>query len=202
MRPAFKEMKNGKGETPYDLFVRTHEELRTKGEKWMMDTAEFSMLVATVMFSSVFSAQPADSSNRTATLAMVFSVSSAVALFSSATSFVMFLSILTSRYSYDDFLVWLPVRLMFGVTSLCISIAAMMVSYSISFWLKNFKHKELPLIFVFIGIFACVPILYVLLRGRLFVDIVRSTLFRYKPCERLLYKEVSHELRIRKLSIP
>ncbi|KAL4599550.1 hypothetical protein ACB092_11G134700 [Castanea dentata] len=201
VRPAFKEMVNGKGETPYALFARTHEELRTKGEKWMMDTAEYSMLVATLICSIMFSVQPADGSNRTANLAMVFSVSNAVALFSSSTSLVMFLSILTSRYSYDDFLVRLPVRLMFGVTSLGISIAAMMVSFSISFWLKNFKHKELPLIFVFIGLFACVSILYVLLKCRLFVDIVRSTLFRFKPCERLLYKEVSHEQRIRKLKI-
>ncbi|KAF3945944.1 hypothetical protein CMV_027733 [Castanea mollissima] len=201
VRPAFKEMVNREGETPYALFARTHEDLRTKGEKWMMDTAEYSMLVATLICSIMFSVQPADRSNRTANLAMVFSVSNAVALFSSSTSLVMFLSILTSRYSYDDFLVQLPVRLMFGVTSLGISIAAMMVSFSISFWLKNFKHKELPLIFVFIGLFACVSILYVLLKCRLFVDIVRSTLFRFKPCEHLLYKEVSHEQRIRKLKI-
>ncbi|KAL0005150.1 hypothetical protein SO802_012711 [Lithocarpus litseifolius] len=39
--PAFKEMKNGNGEKPYVLFARTHEELRTKAEKWMMDTSGF-----------------------------------------------------------------------------------------------------------------------------------------------------------------
>ena len=45
VRPAFKEMKNRNEETPYVVFARTHEELRTKGEKWMIDTANYSMVV-------------------------------------------------------------------------------------------------------------------------------------------------------------
>ncbi|XP_065632304.1 uncharacterized protein LOC111997231 [Quercus suber] len=180
--PAFKQMKNGNEETPYALFARTHEELRTKGEKWMMDTTKYSMVVATLISFIMLTAAKADGLKDSPNLFMVFSVSSAMALFCSLTSLVMFLSILTSRYSYNDFLVCLPVRLMIGVASLFISIAAMTVSFSASFW----SDRELPLIFVVSGSFACVPILCVLLKYRLFVDIVRSIFFRFRKRRRLL----------------
>jgi len=188
--PAFKEMKNGNGETPYVLFARTHEELRTKGEKWMMNTAEFSMVVATLISFIMFTAIKADKLKDSPNLFMVFSVSSAIALFCSSTSLIMFLSILTSRYSYNDFLVSLPTKLMIGVASLFISIASMIVAFCASFNLKYHNHQGFPLMAVVFGIFSCVPILYVLLKYRLLFDIVRSTCFSsslFKPRHRLLY---------------
>ncbi|KAK7845651.1 hypothetical protein CFP56_009086, partial [Quercus suber] len=165
VNPAFKEMKNTNGETPYALFATNHENLRKEGEKWMMNTATSSMVVATLIATIVFSDQAADKSNRSPKLFLAYSISSAIALFGSSTSLIMFLSILTSRFSYEDFVVWLPIRLMIGVTSLFISIAAMMVV---------------------IGFFACVPILYVLLKYRLLVDILRSTFFQFQPQHPLL----------------
>ena len=42
-------MKNEKGETPYGLFAMEHEDLRKEGEKWMMNTAKSSMVVATLI---------------------------------------------------------------------------------------------------------------------------------------------------------
>nr|XP_023913451.1 uncharacterized protein LOC112025029 [Quercus suber] len=191
--PAFKEMKNGNGETPYVLFERTHEELRKKGEKWMKDTSNYSMLVAILIPSIMFSGEMADEPEDSPNLFRIFTVSSAIALFSSSTSLIMFLSILTSRYCYKDFRKWLPVRLLIGVATLCISIVAMMVAFFTFFWLNNLNQKELPVTFVVIGLFACAPILYVLLKWRLFADIARSTFFRCKPRQRLLYKEVTHE---------
>ncbi|KAL0005151.1 hypothetical protein SO802_012712 [Lithocarpus litseifolius] len=195
--PEFKEMKNrdgDDGEKPYVLFARTHEELRTKGEKWMINTANYSMLVSTIIGSIMFPGLIAEGlDNNSPNLYLVFSVASVIALFSSSTSLVMFLSILTSRYSYNDFLLWLPLRLLIGVATLCISIAAMMVAFFTSFMLKNFNRKELPVIFAVIGLFACAPILYVLLKWYLFADIARSTFFQWKPRQRILYKKVSHE---------
>ena len=179
---AFKEMKNKNNGavTPYVLFAKNHEKLRKEGEKWMINTANYSMLVATVISSIMFSGQIADGLNQYPKLYKLFSVSSAIALFSSSTSLVVFLSILTSHYSYEDFLMSLPARLMIGVALLCISIATMMVAFFVSFWVKNHNQKEMLQIIVFIGLFACVPILYVLLKWRLFLDIFRSTFFRYK----------------------
>ena len=97
VRPAFKEMKNRNEETPYVVFARTHEELRTKGEKWMIDTANYSMVVATLIGSTMFSGLIADGLDRSYKYYLAFSVASAIALFSSSTSLVMFLSILTSE---------------------------------------------------------------------------------------------------------
>ena len=186
VNPAFKEMENPEGETPYVLFAMNHENLRKEGEKWMMNTAQSSMVVATLIGTIVFSDQVADKSNRSPKLFLAYSISSAIALFGSSTSLIMFLSILTSRYSYEDFVVWLPIRLMIGVTSLFISIAAMMVAFSTSFWLRNLNHQELSSFFVVIGLFACVPILYVLVKYRLLVDILRSTFFQFRPQHLLL----------------
>ena len=186
VNPAFKEMENPEGETPYVLFATNHENLRKEGEKWMMNTAKSSMVVATLIGTIVFSDQAADKSNSSPKLFLAYSISSAIALFGSSTSLIMFLSILTSRYSYEDFVVWLPIRLMIGVTSLFISIAAMMVAFSTSFWLRNLNHQELSSFFVVIGLFACVPVLYVLLKYRLLVDILRSTFFQFQPHHLLL----------------
>ena len=190
VNPAFKEMKNTKGETPYVLFATNHENLRKEGEKWMMNTAQSSMVVATLIGTIVFSDQVADKSNRSPKLFLAYSISSAIALFGSSTSLIMFLSILTSRYSYEDFVVWLPIRLMIGVTSLFISIATMMVAFCASFTLKYHSHKGFPLIAVLFSLFACLPILYGLLKYRLLYDIVRSTYFSsslFHPRQRLLY---------------
>ena len=45
----------------------------------------------------------------------IFVISDAAALFSSLASIIMFLSILTSCYAENDFLISLPTRLMFGL---------------------------------------------------------------------------------------
>lgn len=187
VRPGFKEMKNGNGETPYVLFAKSHKKLRKQGEKWMMNMAQSSMVVATLIGTIAFSYQGDDKLNKSPKLGLAYSVSSVIAVFCSSASLFTFLSIITSRYSYEDFLVSLPVKLMIGVTTLFVSIAAMMVAFSTSFCLKNHNHQELPFIFSVIGLFACVPILYVLLKYRLLVDMVQSTCFRLQPQHRLPY---------------
>ena len=188
--PEYKEMKNKKGDTPYVLFAKKHEKLRKEGEKWMTNTATSSMVVATLIGSIMFTGQVVDGLNKDPHLFLAFTVSTAASLFGSSTSLIMFLSILTSRYSYEDFLVSLPVRLMIGVASLYISIVAMMVAFATSFWLKNYNHQDA--IFVVIGLCACVPIIDVLLKYRLVFDIFQSTFFQFRPRHRLLYQEVSY----------
>ena len=136
--PEYKEMKNKKGDTPYVLFAKKHEKLRKEGEKWMTNTATSSMVVATLIGSIMFTGQVVDGLNKDPHLFLAFTVSTAASLFGSSTSLIMFLSILTSRYSYEDFLVSLPVRLMIGVASLYISIVAMMVAFATSFVVIGF----------------------------------------------------------------
>ncbi len=188
-------MKNKEEQTPDVLFAKQHEGLRKDGEKWMRKAATSSMIIATliggIMFIGqlIFSGQPADGVNHSSdksNLVRAFSYSSAITLFSSSTSAIMFLSILTSRYSYDDFLVLLPNMLLIGVASLFISIATMMVAFSASFCLKYPKHHG----FMLMALFACLSILYGLLKYRLLYDIVRSTYCSsslFQSRQRLLY---------------
>ena len=60
---------------------------------------------------------------------MLFIISDAISLFSSSTSILIFLGILTSRYAEDDFLKSLPTKLIIGLSTLFISIAAMLVAF-------------------------------------------------------------------------
>ncbi|KAK7836355.1 hypothetical protein CFP56_022690 [Quercus suber] len=62
-------------------------------------------------------------------LFMVFIVSDALSLFSSTTSVLMFLGILTSRYEDEDFLESLPRKMIIGLSALFFSIAAMMTAF-------------------------------------------------------------------------
>ena len=187
--PDFKKMENKGGHTPYALFVRVHEELRKEGEKWMIGTAHYSMVVATLIGSIMFSGQLADGLDQNPHIFLAFTVSTAISLFGSSTSLIMFLSILISRYSFDDFHVWLPIRLLIGVTSRYISIVAMMVAFATSFWLKNYNPGAK---YVVIVLCAFVPIIDLLLNYRLVFDVVHSIFFRFRPRHRLLHEEVSY----------
>ncbi|XP_065632968.1 uncharacterized protein LOC111994291 isoform X1 [Quercus suber] len=189
--PTFKEMKNNEGDTPYVLFEKSHRELRKEGEEWMRNTANSSMVVATLIGSIMFSGQPSDELKLNPNLLLVYSISSATVLICSTTSLIMFLSILHSRYSYEDFLVSLPIKLIIGVMSLFISIAAMMVAFCASFSSKYHNNHGFPLIFLLV-VFTFVPVLFVLLKYRLLVDIVQSTGFRFQPHQRVLFEEVSN----------
>lgn len=144
-------MRNSDGKTPQTLFTEEHKELLREGEKWMKDTASSCMvvatLIATVMF-AVFSTVPGDHNDGTShghsegtshghnkgtghpkKGIIVFTISDAISLISSATSILSFLSILTSRYAEGDFLNLLPKRLIVGLTTLFISIATMMITF-------------------------------------------------------------------------
>ena len=184
MQPSFKERKNIEKKTPIVLFEEEHLKLREDGEKWMRDTANSYMLVATLIGGIMYSGQQNDYSSENSTVALAYSVSSAMALLCSSTSLIIFLSILTSRYSYDDFRLWLPIKLMIGVASLFISISTMMVAFCASYYLKYHKQQGSTLIFVMFGLFACLPILYGLLKCRLLYDIFQSTcsLFQRRQC--------------------
>ncbi|CAF1732550.1 BnaC09g51990D [Brassica napus] len=137
--------KNSKGEVAQDLFTEKHKELRKEGEKWMKDTATSCMLVSTLIATVVFAAPftvPGGINDTTGFPILknkvwfnVFLLSDAVALFSSSISIVIFLSILTSRYAEDDFLVSLPSRLMLGLLALFVSINSMVISFSATLFL-------------------------------------------------------------------
>ncbi|CAA2964729.1 ankyrin repeat-containing ITN1-like isoform X1 [Olea europaea subsp. europaea] len=184
MQPLYKEMKDSEGRTPQMLFTQEHKGLVESGEKWMKDTGSSCMLVATlittVMFAAIFTV-PGGNNNNTGTPMflkdksfIIFSISDALALFSSVTSILMFLSILTSRYAEGDFLESLPKRLIIGLTTLFFSIASMLLAFSASFFIV--VGHQLALIIIPIALTACVPVtLFAFLQFPLLADVMHST---------------------------
>ena len=151
MPPLFIEMKNSDGLTPRQLFTREHEKLMRRAESWMKGTA--TTLITTGVLSAAFCmAGGINDDTRIPSYLekpsfLVFAISNATALISSSTSVLIFLSILISRYAEDDFLKSLPLKLIFGLVTLFVSIISMMVAFSTSFfiayyhglkWLPNF----------------------------------------------------------------
>ncbi|GKA96263.1 ankyrin repeat-containing domain, PGG domain protein [Tanacetum coccineum] len=161
-----------------------HKELVKQGERWMKETASQCMvvatLIATIVFAAAFTVPGGYGQNSghpifqsKATL-IVFVVADAISLFSSTTSILIFLSILTSRYAERDFLVSLPKKLMAGLATLFLSITTMTVAFSVSFFvLYNKGMIWMPSL---IGAFAVMPVLlYIRLQYALFFDVIRST---------------------------
>lgn len=188
-QPAHKAMKNHDGKTPAIVFSEEHQSLVKEGEKWMKDTATsctvVAALIATVVFAAAITVPGGNDQNTGIPLFIksnqhearafaIFGVSDAVSLFSSAASILMFLSILTSRYSEADFLFALPKRLIIGLSMLFISITSMMVTFSAALYLVFGQRHTWRLIPV--GALATLPVsLFVFLQFPLLVEITHAT---------------------------
>ncbi|KAG9159608.1 hypothetical protein Leryth_013590 [Lithospermum erythrorhizon] len=183
VNPSYRQMKNKEGKTPHDIFTKEHETLMKEGEKWMKKTAEFCMvvstLIATVIFAAVFTVPGGINDNNGLPvfvgkrLFSIFMMSEIVSMLSACTSIIMFLSILTSRYAEQDFIEALPFWLITGTTSLFISLTSMMVAFSTAFLMFG-KHgiADVP---AFVGLVVFVPLMFVWLKYPLLVDIISST---------------------------
>ncbi|KAL7210853.1 hypothetical protein ACSBR2_013847 [Camellia fascicularis] len=199
MQPSYVEKKNSKGKTPQALFTEEHKNLVEKGEAWMKSTASQSMvvatLIATVMFAAAFTVPGGNDNNtgipmfRKDSSFMVFAISDAIALVTSSTSILMFLSILTSRYAESDFLESLPFKLMIGLTTLFISITTMMIAFGATFFIVFDRCTVwVP---IAVALFACVPIiLFATLQYPLLADVIHSTYgsrLLFQPRKHMLY---------------
>ncbi|XP_026398123.1 uncharacterized protein LOC113293892 [Papaver somniferum] len=162
-------LSNKDGNTAQQIFTEEHTTLVKEARDWMKDTSNSCMiettLIATVTFAAAITVpggnNSADSTN-------------ALSLFSSITSLLMFLSILTSRYAEVDFLKRLPRKLILGLATLFFSLATLMVAFGAA--LSILLRKELTWVTVPVSFFACVPVSsFVFHQFPLFWEIVRST---------------------------
>ncbi|XP_016649698.1 PREDICTED: uncharacterized protein LOC107881117 [Prunus mume] len=174
---------NKQGMRPHELFTQNHNKLKEEGEKWMKDTATSCTVVGaltiTIMFAAAFTV-PGGNNGGTGfplfldeKMFMFFIVSDAISLFSSTTSVLMFLGILTSRYAEDDFLKSLPTKMIIGLSTLLISIASMMVAFcsALFLMLRERLWIVIPIIFL-----ASVPVtLFIWMQFPLLVEIFIST---------------------------
>ncbi|GFS33770.1 ankyrin repeat family protein [Actinidia rufa] len=181
--PYYMHWQNNDEKTAEMVFTDAHKALVVEGEKWMKDTATSctiaAALIATIAFAAAISVPGGnDDANglpilSNETVFFVFAISNAFSLFTSTTSLVMFLSILTSTYAEKDFLFALPKRLIIGLVTLFFSITAMMIAFGSIVYLLFGYNKRWVLIPTVV--FAGIPIIsFVCLEFPLLLNLITS----------------------------
>jgi len=188
-----KERVNTEEQTPIEIFAKEHQGLRQEAEKWMKDTAmscslvaalivmvTFAALIITVIFAAVFTVSGGSDDNSEGNpfhlyeqRFIIFIVSDLISCFAACTAVPIFLGILTARYSFDDFLVALPTKMITGLSILFVSIAAMLIAFSLVLitMMNRGKWIVAPTILC-----ACLPaLLFVLLQYPLLKEMIFST---------------------------
>ncbi|KAK1428311.1 hypothetical protein QVD17_17143 [Tagetes erecta] len=181
--PMMREEENNEQETPITIFRKQHNTLRKEGEEWMKKTAESCtitvVLIITIVFAAAITVPGGNDDNgkpnfQTNLSFIIFAVSDAISMFTSTTSLLLFLSILTSRYAYEDFLYKLPMRLTLGLVMLFMSVTTMLIAFSATLYIM-FSQGKLWIL-IPIGVLTCLPIAsFVTLQLPLLVDLVSST---------------------------
>ncbi|GKV49469.1 hypothetical protein SLEP1_g56219 [Rubroshorea leprosula] len=177
-----KKSKNYYGETPYEVFSRSHKELVNEGEKWMRDMANsfivVGTLIITITFAAVFTVPGGNAQDGFPNFLqkrsfMIFIMSDAISFFTASASVLMFMGILASRFDPVDFLESLPKKLIIFLSTILTSIAAMTVSFSAALWII-LQHR--PWAIIPIIIMASIPVtFFVLLQFPLLVEIYSLT---------------------------
>jgi len=140
-----------KGKTAGEIFEETHKKLIKESGEWLKDTSESCSVVAALVAGVSFTAAntvPGGTNeegrpNLEGKPAFdAFAIASLVGLCFSVTGLIMFLTILTSRKQAKDFRRDLPLKLLLGLSSLFVSIAAMFVSFCTGhFFLLSHGYK-------------------------------------------------------------
>ncbi|EOA22962.1 hypothetical protein CARUB_v10003702mg [Capsella rubella] len=175
--------KNKDKKTPRQIFEDSHEPLRKEGEEWMKYTATacsvVAALIATVTFQAVFTVPGGTDETSGSPLLLTdlhftaFIIADTLAFFASCISVLIFLSILTSRYSFDDFIVSLPRKMILGLSILFISIASMLVAFITAL---SASMRKRPLLVVPMKPLASVPaFLFLMLQLPLLKEMICST---------------------------
>lgn len=148
------------------VFRKENQELRKEGEEWMKKTADSytitAALIITIVFAAAITVPGGNDSDTgkpiydTKPSFIIFVVSDALSLFTSTTSLLLFLSILTTRYRDEDFLYRLPKRLILGLGMLFLSVTSMMIAFSAILYIM-FGH-ETAWILISIVALTCLPI--------------------------------------------
>ncbi|KAJ0957131.1 putative P-type ATPase, transmembrane domain superfamily, PGG domain-containing protein [Helianthus annuus] len=175
-------------DTPLMVFKREHRDLRQKGEDWMKQTAGSYTITAALIITMVFPAiitVPGGNNGETGRAIykdklsfMIYCYSVWISFFTSTTSLLLFLSILTERYAYEDFLKRLPKRLIFGLVTLFMSVTTMVIAYSAAFYIMSVSEHEKSMSrhLVPICLMTSLPIAsFVTLQLPLLVDLISST---------------------------
>ncbi|KAJ9696089.1 hypothetical protein PVL29_008372 [Vitis rotundifolia] len=184
MRPNFFPALNNDKESPQQIFTDKHKDLVQKGGEWLSSTATSCSVVSTLIATVAFATSttlPGGNKEITGMPVLelkpafhLFAISSLVALCSSITSTIMFLAILTSRNQEKDFAKNLPGKLLAGLTTLFVSILAVLVSFCAAHFFV--LQKELRMYALPIYVVTCLPVtLFAIAQLPLYVDLIWVT---------------------------
>ncbi|XP_011012286.1 PREDICTED: ankyrin repeat-containing protein At3g12360-like [Populus euphratica] len=176
---------NDRSETPKEIFNKSHQELVRSGGAWLTNTSQSCSVVAALIATVAFATSanvPGGNAEKTGTPVFenqiafkVFAISSLVALCFSITSVIMFLAILTSRYEAKDFREDLPTKVLLGLTSLFVSIAAILLCFCAGHFFvlsDELKFAAFPLYGV-----TCLPVtFFAIAQFPLYIDLIKATL--------------------------
>ena len=140
MPPNFFIYHNNKGETPEDIFRRTHQELLKRSGEWLSNISQASSVVAGLFVTVTYNSsveEPGGMNEGTGSPRFghlsgfkIFAVFSLLGFYSSVAAVILFLAILSSGYREKDFASALPRKLLLGLTMLYFSIACTLISFS------------------------------------------------------------------------
>ncbi|XP_021992207.2 uncharacterized protein LOC110889025 [Helianthus annuus] len=184
VHPKYKTEKNIFDHTPEMLFTKEHIKLVRDGEEWMKKTADSYTITAGLITTIVFAAAiivPGGNNGDTGhpiyareLSFLIFAIADAISLFTSTTSLLLFLSILTARYAEQDFLYTLPSRLIMGLATLFLSTTSMMIAFGASLYLLFGQGKDW--ILIPIAALSCLPVTcFVTLQFPLLVELISCT---------------------------
>ncbi|KAJ6938719.1 hypothetical protein NC651_005221 [Populus alba x Populus x berolinensis] len=176
---------NHRSETPKEIFNKSHQELVKSGGAWLTNTSQSCSVVAALIATVAFATSanvPGGNAEKTGIPVFenqiafkVFAISSLVALCFSITSVIMFLAILTSRYEAKDFVEDLPKKVLLGLTSLFVSIAAILLCFCAGHFYvlsDELKFAAFPLY----GL-TCLPVtFFAIAQFPLYIDLIKATL--------------------------
>ncbi|GKU96819.1 hypothetical protein SLEP1_g10011 [Rubroshorea leprosula] len=139
-----KESKNNNGETPHEVFLKSHEDLVNEAEKWIRNMANSFIVVAaliiTVTFAAAITVPGGNAQNGFANFLqdeafMNFILLDAVSFLTASASVLMYMGILASSFRPLDFPESLPKKLIAFVSTILISVAAMTASFLAALWI-------------------------------------------------------------------
>ncbi|KAL2533247.1 Ankyrin repeat family protein [Abeliophyllum distichum] len=199
---------NSDDKTPLMIFNEEHADLASMEIQWVTRMASacsvVASLIATVAFAAAITVPGGNNSNglpffSSESSFLVFAVSDALALFTSLTCVLCFLSIFTCRYGVKDFLYTLPNRVIYGLICLILSVISLMIAFSSTLFLVFAKKN--PLILIPIVALTCVPVIsYTFIQLPPLLDMINSTfgpgLFEkefFRVCTLTAYKDWSQK---------
>nr|KYP60928.1 hypothetical protein KK1_023350 [Cajanus cajan] len=178
---------NKDDKTAGEIFKQKHKDLVKESSEWLKETSNSCSVVAALIAGVSFatsSTVPGGTDKGKPELEGqpafdAFAIASLIGLCFSVTALIMFLAILTSRKQAQDFRKSLPLKLLFGLSSLFVSIASMLVSFCAAhFFVLKDKYKNI-LFPVYIA--TCLPVtFYAVVQFPLYADLLKA-IFKKVP---------------------